>query len=117
MRRVELYNFYGGIFNDPSVVIDERGYMEFSELMDREMDYCARKGYRYPEEIHGDSHFNNSYTFLQKAFRSIGIELTLYPDTEEPSELRFLLPSGVTKVLDDLGGSAEGYSSWLEFHS
>lgn len=96
--RAYLYNFYGSIFNDPSVVIDGESYSEFCDLMDSEMDYAAKKGLRTPEDIYYDVNFSRSYAFLQNSFAIIGIDLEL----SGTDYLLFTLPSGEQRKLEGL---------------
>lgn len=108
-HRAYLYNFYGSIFNDPSVTIDGEAYSEFCDLMDKEMDYAARKGLRTPEDIYYDENFNHSYALLQNSFSIIGVDVVLNGTTD----LTFTLPSGEKRVLDELQGT---WASQLTFN-
>ena len=103
-QRAYLYNFFGEVFNDPSVHVDESSYNMFCNSMDNEMDYLARKNLYLPEDIYGDENFGKSYVALQNAFAHIGIQLELIEEGGYPVRLKFTLPSGRQLELLDLGG-------------
>lgn len=113
--RAYLYNFYGGIFNDPSVVVTGESYTNFVNLLNEEMDYLARTGLQTAEEVYEDSNFNDSYILLQNAFAAIDIELTLEKNGlfGQPSALVFKLPSGEEKRLNNL----DSYYETITFNS
>ncbi|MBQ8331129.1 MAG: hypothetical protein IJX94_01350 [Clostridia bacterium] len=99
--RVYLYNFYGSIFNDPSVVVDEASYLRFKELMDAEMEYCAQKGLHSMEDVYYDENFGESYTLLEDAFGTLGITMEITKNSDgHPQTLIFTLPSGEQKILE-----------------
>ena len=100
--RAYLYNFYGEIFNDPSVVVDEASYQRFVDFMEVEVDYCAKKNLHLVESVYRDENFQSHYVFLQNAFAAIGVNMELATDEQgDPTSLTFTLPSGEQKVLDD----------------
>jgi hypothetical protein len=99
--RVYLYNFYGSIFNDPSVTVDEESYYMFKNIMDSEADYCAKKGLHSMQAVYNDENFGESYSLLEEAFGvlGIGIEMTKTGDGY-PDQLIFTLPSGEQRILE-----------------
>lgn len=100
--RTYLYNFYGELLNDPSVVITGENYQEFCDLMDYEMDYAARMNYTTPEEVYEDENFEANYILLQNSFAAIGIDLVMTENGDGPTSLIFTLPNGEVKILDGL---------------
>lgn len=104
--RAYLYNFFGEIFNNTSVVIDEIAYNRFNDLMERDIEYAARRNLQTPSSIYYDENYNENAFLLQEAFRSIGINLEIVlnnTDIVYPEKLIFTLPSGEQKILDGLG--------------
>lgn len=99
--RVYLYNFYGSIFNDPSVVVDETSYLQFKKLMETEIDYCAKKGLHSMSDVYYDESFGESYAILEEAFMVLGITIQLTKNTDGyPDQLIFTLPSGEQRILE-----------------
>jgi hypothetical protein len=98
--RVYLYNFYGSIFNDPSVIVDETSYLQFKELMETEVDYCAKKGLHSMTAIYSDENFGEAYAILEDAFGTLGIALEIITDGDGyPDQVIFTLPSGEQRIL------------------
>lgn len=97
--RAYLYNFYGEIFTDPSVILTQETYDSFINQMEEEVDYAAKNNLYTLEQIYNSSRFNDQFVILQNSFAAIGITLTLTKDSfGYPSKLEFLLPSGETKT-------------------
>lgn len=111
--RAYLYNFYGDIFNDPSVIVDGESYTNFCNLLNEEIDYLAKTGLYTAEEVYEDPYFNDNYALLQNAFAAIGVELTLANGLFGPDRLIFKLPSGEEKVLNNL----DSYYSNITFNA
>lgn len=101
--RAYLYNFFGEIFNDPSVVVDETSYQRFVDMMETEVDYCAKKNLHLMESVYHDESFEQSYVLLQNSFAAIGVNMELAVGGDgNPSSLTFTLPSGEQKIIDDI---------------
>ncbi len=97
--RAYLYNFYGEIFTDPSVILTQETYQAFVDQMEEEVNYAAQNNLYTLEQIYYSSRFNDQFVILQNSFAAIGITLTLTKDSfGYPSKLEFALPSGEVKV-------------------
>lgn len=94
--RAYLYNFYGEMFTDPSVILTEDSYRMFVNLMDEEMDYAAKNNLYNLEDVYYSPRFNDGFVILQNSFQAIGIQLVLTKDNflGLPNEMIFTLPSG-----------------------
>lgn len=106
-HRMYLYNFFGEIFNDPSVTITESAYNAFREQMDSDAALYAEKGLTSLGDIYNDSSFGASFQMLQGSFASIGIILEKQ-STGTDGKLIFTLPNGTVKEITD--GQGLGYS-------
>lgn len=106
--RMYLYNFFGEIFNDPSVVVTEEAYNAFCEQMDADAALYAEKGLTSLESIHNDASFGESFQMLQNSFASIGINLEKQSD-DFSGKLIFTLPSGEVKEISSSQGLGEAY--------
>lgn len=97
--RAYLYNFYGEIFTDPSVLLTQETYQAFVDQMEEEVNYAAQNNLYTLEQVYTSSRFNDQFVILQNSFAEIGITLTLTKDSfGYPSKLEFALPSGDVKV-------------------
>lgn len=92
--RAYLSNFFGDLFLDPSVTITEENFNEFNNLIDYELDLCARNNLHTCREIYNSNIFDEGYTLLQAAFEKINI--TFIVDGES-GYMTFTLPSGEKK--------------------
>ena len=110
-----MYNFYGSIFNDPSVIVDQESYNNFVNLLREEVDYLAKKNLYTAEEVYEDPGFENGYVLLQNAFSAINVGLTMEYGGMfgQPSALVFTLPNGEIRKLNDL----DSYYSSITFNS
>lgn len=120
--RAYLYNFFGEVFNDPSVVIDEQSYQNFVKHIDEEMDYCAKRNLNTAEEVYEDERFGTMQTIFQRAFAEIGIDVyfTYGDDYNYPTSVVFILPSGRKLELLDLYeylGTEEYFANYVSFRS
>lgn len=100
--RAYLVNFFGSIFNDPSVILNESSYVRFVTLMDEELDYCAKNNIYDLEAAYNNSRFNTQWSLLEAAFAEIGVGMTMKKNSDGPTSITFTLPSGETRVWDDL---------------
>lgn len=101
--RAYLYNFFGELFGDPSVVVTQEAHAAFIEQMDTDCDYYANKGLTGLRSIYEDENFNTSYTVLQKSFATIGITMTFQEKNGDgyPKGIDFTLPNGVVKSISN----------------
>lgn len=106
--RMYLYNFFGEIFNDPSVEITEEVYNAFCNQMDSDAALYAEKGLTKLQDIYSDDSFGESFQILQNSFASLGIGLEKWSDGWS-GKLIFTLPSGVVKELNDYQGLSTSY--------
>ena len=106
--RMYLYNFFGEIFNDPSVVITEDAYNAFCEQMDADAALYAEKGLTSLQDIYNDSSFGESFQMLQNSFATIGITLENQSDGWS-GKLIFTLPSGEVKEITNSQGLGSSY--------
>ena len=106
--RMYLYNFFGEIFNDPSVVITEDAYNAFCAQMDADAVLYAEKGLTSLQDIYNDSSFGASFQMLQNSFAIIGITLEKQSDGWS-GKLIFTLPSGEVKEITDSQGLGSSY--------
>lgn len=106
--RMYLYNFFGEIFNDPSVVITEEAYNAFCEQMDADAVLYAQKGLTSLQDIYNDSSFGESFQMLQNSFATIGITLEKQ-DSGWGGKLIFTLPNGEVKEITDGQGLSISY--------
>lgn len=104
--RAFLYNFFGEIFCDPSVVIDEIAYNRFNELIDYDVEYCAKYNIQTFSAAYYDDNYKENLVILQEAFLSIGINMEVIMNNTDivyPNGVIFTLPSGEQKTLDNIG--------------
>lgn len=106
--RMYLYNFFGEVFNDPSVVITESAYNAFCEQMDADGKYYAEQGLTSLYEIYNSSGFKESWAMLQGSFASIGITIE-YVVNMDTGYIDFTLPNGNMKRLDAYSGLTSSY--------
>lgn len=98
-QRAYLYNFFGEIFTDPSVILDEQSYLAFVNQMEEEVNYAAQNNYYTLQDLYNSPRFNANFIILQNSFASIGITLALKNDSNGlPSQLVFTLPNGKEKI-------------------
>lgn len=110
--RAYLYNFFGSIFNDPSVKLTERTTQCFIDLMDDEIDYAARKNLYTLESLYNSDRFDRTWLALQNSFSSIGVNMTYESDGDGPTNIMFELPSG--KILNWV---CRQYNSYVRVNS
>ena len=106
--RMYLYNFFGEIFNNPSVVITEEAYNAFCEQMDEDAALYAQKGLTSLQDIYYDASFGESFQMLQNSFATIGITLEKQ-SSDWSGKLIFTLPSGEVKEITNSQGLGEAY--------
>lgn len=108
--RLYLNNFFWDLFKDESVKVSELQYDEFCELLNSEAEYIHSKNYRSTSSVFDDSHFRPFEDSMNRLFNIIDISITTTrvtnvwtSDGTAPEEIHFLLPSGETKTLKDIG--------------
>lgn len=106
--RMYLYNFFGEIFNDPSVVVTEEAYNAFCEQMDADAALYAQNGLTSLQDIYYDASFGESFQMLQNSFATIGITLEKQA-SDWSGKLIFTLPSGEVKEITSSQGLGEAY--------
>ena len=101
--RAYLYNFFGELFQDPSVTVTQEAHYAFIEQMDADCDYYANKGLTNLLDIYEDENFETSYTVLQRSFSTIGITMTFQAKNDEgyPTGIDFTMPDGNVKSISN----------------
>lgn len=106
--RMYLYNFFGEIFNDPSVEITDEAYNSFCSQMDSDAALYAEKGLTKLQDIYNDSSFGASFQMLQNSFATINITLEKQSD-DWGGKLIFTLPNGIVKEITDSQGLGSSF--------
>ena len=113
-HRAYLYNFFGGIFTDPSVVLDEASYNNSLAMLDNWTSYCAEKNLYSFSSIYYDENWNQIFENLQSALAAIGITIELSVDSDNyPISATFTLPSGEQRVWEIMEHATYGMSLYL----
>ena len=107
-QRMYLYNFFGEIFNDPSVKITQEAYTDFCNQMDEDAALYAKEGLTSLDSIYHSDHFNQSFALLQKSFGKIDIKVEYGNDTSK-GWIQFTLPNGTTKTINSNQGLSNSY--------
>ena len=107
-HRMYLYNFFGEIFNDPSVVITAEAHAAFCAQMESDATMYAEKGLTSLKSIYNDDSFGESFQMLQNSFASIGITLEK-SESDSSAKLIFTLPNGTVKTISDGQGLSSSY--------
>lgn len=107
-QRMFLYNFFGGIFNDPSVTITHDAYTAFCDQMDADASFYAQQGLTSLDAIYRSEHFNDSWAMMKKSFEKINISVE-YGNDSSKGWIEFTLPSGEVKTINSNQGLGNSY--------